>query len=822
MLREFFPTTNIGASIYGGFLHDQNCFCKVFDMKQNLAETLIDINQFLKTNGYEGVQAEEFDETNSYRNEPVTIAPHGYQDQLVLYIERDEVAKTLVDFLINELKRFRDERDWEQFHNPKDLSIALSIEANELLEQFLWKDSSDADAEMVKEELADVFSFALLLLEKYKFNLEEIVIDKIQRNREKYPIAKAKAQLKSIINYRIIMIVYQATKAEFNNDVFNDVIDKRILASFKDRLNRSTAINEIQSWKNSMQYMYKVLSDDTIPDDCGIAIEYEVPQSSKRVDFIITGINEENKEHVIIIELKQWSTASISDKDAIVNTVVNRRLGEHTHPSYQAWSYASLLYGFNETVVSDGINLKPCAYLHNYEPDDVITNEHYKDHLDKAPVYLRGDAGKLRDFIKQYVKYGDNRNILYRIENSRIRPSKMLADSLVKMLKGNPEFVMIDDQKLVYETAVALSMKASEKNKKVLIVKGGPGTGKSVVAINLLVNLTKKGLVTKYVSKNAAPRAVYESRLTGTLRKTEISNLFAGSGAFVTTEPNTFDVLIGDEAHRLNKYSGLYSNLGENQVKEIIRSAKCSIFFIDEDQRVTLKDIGSIQQISIWAHKYDAEIVTMELSSQFRCGGSDGYLAWLDNVLQIRETANYRLEKSDYDFKIFSDPNDLRQAIVEKNKIANKARLVAGYCWRWNSRNDPSKLDVVIPEFNFGMKWNLTNDGSLWIISLDSVNEVGCIHTCQGLEVDYVGVIVGNDMIVRDGKVITDPSKRASSDQSVRGYRQLLETDPVKGKETLRAIIKNTYRTLMTRGIKGCYVYFTDKETERYFRSHLG
>ncbi|MBK8658703.1 MAG: DUF2075 domain-containing protein [Bacteroidetes bacterium] len=352
------------------------------------------------------------------------------------------------------------------------------------------------------------------------------------------------------------MIVYQATKAEFNNDVFNDVIDKRILASFKDRLNRSTAINEIQSWKNSMQYMYKVLSDDTIPDDCGIAIEYEVPQSSKRVDFIITGINEENKEHVIIIELKQWSTASISDKDAIVNTVVNRRLGEHTHPSYQAWSYASLLYGFNETVVSDGINLKPCAYLHNYEPDDVITNEHYKDHLDKAPVYLKGDAGKLRDFIKQHVKYGDNRNILYRIENSRIRPSKMLADSLVKMLKGNPEFVMIDDQKLVYETAVALSMKASEKNKKVLIVKGGPGTGKSVVAINLLVNLTKKGLVTKYVSKNAAPRAVYESRLTGTLRKTEISNLFAGSGAFVTTEPNTFDVLIGDEAHRLNKYSG--------------------------------------------------------------------------------------------------------------------------------------------------------------------------------------------------------------------------------------------------------------------------
>ena len=154
------------------------------------------------------------------------------------------------------------------------------------------------------------------------------------------------------------------------------------------------------------------------------------------------------------------------------------------------------------------------------------------------------------------------------------------------MIKGNMEFVMIDDQKVVYENALALAKQSSENNKNVLIINGGPGTGKSVVAVNLLVALTKKGLLAHYVSKNAAPRAVYQSKLTGTLRQTEISNLFKGSGAFVGCKKNTFDALIVDEAHRLNEKSGLYGNLGENQVKEIIAASKFSVFFIDEDQKV--------------------------------------------------------------------------------------------------------------------------------------------------------------------------------------------------------------------------------------------
>jgi DUF2075 family protein len=567
--------------------------------------------------------------------------------------------------------------------------------------------------------------------------------------------------------------------------------------------------------------MDRIMQDAMIPNDCGIAIEYQIPQTGKRIDFIISGQNEDSKDSVILIELKQWSEARLTSKDSIVETFVGGRIGEHTHPSYQAWSYATLLQGFNEVVYKENIQLHPCAYLHNYVEDGVIRNEFYAEYINKAPVFLKSDAIKLREFIKKHVRYGDRTNILYRIENGKIKPSKMLADSITKMIKGNQEFVMIDDQKVVYENAIALAKHASEKNKQVLIVKGGPGTGKSVVAINLLVELTKLGLLTQYVSKNAAPRAVYEARLTGSVRATEIRNMFRGSGAFIDSPANEYDALIVDEAHRLNKFSGLFGNLGENQIKEIINASKFSIFFLDEDQRVTLKDIGQKEEIIKWAHLSNASIIELELNSQFRCNGSDGYLAWLDNTLQIRETVNQDLSGVDYDFRVLDNPTELRELIVEKNNINNRARLVAGYCWKWSSKKDVNVYDIEFPEYDFRMKWNLTEDGSTWIISPKSVNEVGCIHTCQGLEVDYIGVIIGDDLIVRNGVVITDASKRASSDNSVKGHKKLMKENPEEAKEQLDLIIKNTYRTLMTRGMKGCYIYCTDEETREYFKNGI-
>lgn len=615
------------------------------------------------------------------------------------------------------------------------------------------------------------------------------------------------------------MLVYQSTKEKFSNDILSNNIENIIADIIKRKLNFLVPKNQILAFKNSLIYMDKVISDPEIPNDSGVAIEFQIPQTSKRVDFILTGQDENKIDQVIIIELKQWEEASITEKDGVVITRFAHGLVETSHPSYQAWSYAALINGFNEAVYEGNIKLNPCAYLHNYKDNGVITDDFYKEYLERAPAFLKNDAIKLRNFIKSFVKYGDRGNILYRIEAGKIRPSKILADSLASMLKGNKEFIMIDDQKIVYETALSLAKKSTDRNKNILIVQGGPGTGKSVVAINLLVESTKCGLLSKYVTKNSAPRDVYSSKLTGTLKKTEFGNLFSGSGSFTNCKKNTFDFLIIDEAHRLNEKSGMFKNLGENQVKEIINSSKCAVFFIDEDQRVTLSDIGTIQEITNWAKEMKCNVYQLELASQFRCNGSDGYLAWLDNSLQIRETANVKFENIDYDFRILSSPNELKDIIFEKNKKDNKARLVAGYCWNWVSGSQKNSYDIVIPEHNFQMRWNLKTDGNLWIIKPESVKEVGCIHTCQGLDVDYIGVIIGNDLIVRDGKVLVDPSKRARTDASLKGYKGMLKNNPTEAKKIISLLIKNTYRTLMTRGMKGCYVYFTDKETGEYFKS---
>ena len=613
------------------------------------------------------------------------------------------------------------------------------------------------------------------------------------------------------------MIVYSATKSEFQNDVNLNVIADKILTRFKTQLGHSTSKSEINSWKNSMLYMNNILSDSAIPGNAGVSIEYKVPQTSNRIDFILTGKNQNKSDTAVIVELKQWTDVKRTSKDAIVETFLGKGEREVSHPSYQAWSYAALLHDFNETVREENIALKPCAYLHNCKANDVINHSFYQAHTEKAPTFLKNDTQRLQGFIKQHVKYGDVDNIMYRIDHGKIKPSKNLADKLVSLMEGNPEFIMIDDQKLVFETVLALAEQSTPKNKQVLIVEGGPGTGKSVVAVNLLVELTKRELLTQYVTKNAAPRAVYAAKLQGTYTKSHINNLFKGSGSYHNSDANSLDVLVVDEAHRLNAKSGMFQNLGENQIKEIINAAKHSVFFIDEDQRVTWKDIGETQEIRKWAEQAGAKVQQLELASQFRCNGSQGYLSWVDNSLEIKNTANETLRGIDYDFRVFNSPNELRDHIFKMNRINNKARLVAGYCWDWVSTNEPGKNDIVFEEHNFSMKWNLKTDGSLWIMKPETINEIGCIHTCQGLELDYVGVIIGPDLIVRDGRVITDAAKRSKNDSSVRGYKTLFKNNPDEALARADTIIKNTYRTLMTRGQKGCYIYSTDPETNAYF-----
>ncbi len=615
------------------------------------------------------------------------------------------------------------------------------------------------------------------------------------------------------------MIVYQEAKKQFLHDVRLDLIEDKIEQKVRERLHKKTASNEFMSWMNSMQYMYKVMEDKSIPDESMIAIEYRIPNSNKRVDFIVSGEDQMGRESAVVIELKQWQKMEkVESKEAIVKTNLHGRNVETIHPSYQAWSYVSMIEDYNEDVRRYKINLKPCAYLHNYrlkENDDLV-DECYEYYIDKAPVFTRGDTDRLSKFISKYIKKG-NPEVLYHIDHGRIVPSKSLQDSLSSMLRGNQEFTLIDDQKVVFERALEIVKK--EEKKRVYIVHGGPGTGKTVLAINMLVAILNMDQNVMYVTKNSAPREVYRKKLTdGKYRKAYIDNLFKGSGSFTEAISDDFDCLIVDEAHRLNEKSGMFQNLGENQVKEIINAAKTSIFFVDDFQMVTTKDIGSTNEIKKWCRYFDAEVYEDTLLSQFRCNGSDSYLSWIDNVLEINLEATDDFD-FDYDIRICDSPEEVRELILEKNKINNKSRMVAGYCWNWikEGKNNSDIHDIQIGDF--GMSWNL-GSSSTWAIDPESVNEIGCIHTCQGLEFDYVGVIIGEDLRYDDG-IITDFTKRARTDQSLKGLKGLYKKNKEEALKIADRIIKNTYRTLLTRGQKGCYIYCVDKDLQEYLKKRL-
>ncbi len=608
------------------------------------------------------------------------------------------------------------------------------------------------------------------------------------------------------------MIVYEGTKVSFQRDVMNGTIAGNIDKLFKKLYIPKEQYAEFRSWENSLPRMGLILSDERIPKESQVAIEYQIPLTSKRVDFMIGGRDGEN-ENVVVVELKQWDTCTATSRENVVKAYTGGALREVVHPSQQAYSYAKLIENFNESVRENNISLIPCAYLHNYKNINKgqICHSAYSEAIKDAPVFLQENSEELQNFIAKFIKKPSNKKLFDIIENGKLKPSKSLQDSVGSVLNGKQEFIMIDEQQVAYATILKLVQNTIANDEKhTIIVQGGPGTGKSVIAINLLAKILNNGFSCFYVTKTSAPRATFaKSLIRGEHTLSYLRGLFKSSGTFYDVPLNTFDCLLVDEAHRLNAKSGLYSNQGENQIKEIINASKISVFFIDEDQIISTKDIGSVDEIKKWSKQLGSKVHygdNLKLLSQFRCNGSDGYLAFLDDVLQIRNTANYNWFDLDYDIQFFDNPSNMREAL-RKTNVNNKSRMIAGYCYPWNSRNDKSEYDIEL-ESSFKAKWNFTTDQ--WATDPESFEQVGCIHSSQGLEFDYVGIIIGTDMRYENGNVITDYKKRDKGDATIKGLRM------GKNDELADRIVRNTYKTLLSRGQKGCYVYCEDKALGKY------
>jgi DUF2075 family protein len=615
------------------------------------------------------------------------------------------------------------------------------------------------------------------------------------------------------------VLAYLATKAQFLEDAH--IIEDLVRDAVRENLGLGVGPNEYSSWRNSLgNGMSHIIASPEIPNEAGIAIEYQINKLKNRIDFIVSGREADGTESIVIIELKQWTDIDYSELPEHVNTFVGQKKRDVVHPSYQARSYASLLEMYNEYVYETPVKVTSCAYLHNCPELTVVNDSRYEEALRNTPVFIKGQKNEIVKLISDRIKSGAGVEILKKVDASPTRPSLQLAEAVAQMLQGKEAFVLIDDQKTVLETIIKASNDGLNGKKQVVIIKGGPGTGKSVIAINALSRLMGQRMIARYVTPNAAPRAVFEVNLKSAFKGGEIKELFSGSGNFTGIEENDFDVLIVDEAHRL-KLRTQYSKGGENQISEVIHAAKTSVFFLDEAQKVTWKDIGEESEIARFAQENNAVIHYLELKSQFRCNGSDGYISWLDETLGIIEDTEIGFKGVNYDFKIFQNPSELYEEIRIRNRTNNKSRMLAGYCWDWISKSDLNAYDIEFPNSNFKAKWNLESRGSAWIIDANSIEDIGCIHTSQGLELDYVGVIIGPDFKITEGSLVSDPSGRASTDVSLHGYKKELKENPELAEAKADQIIRNTYRTLMTRGMKGCYIYCTDPEVADYFRKRL-
>ncbi len=620
------------------------------------------------------------------------------------------------------------------------------------------------------------------------------------------------------------MIVYNANKGLFVQDVRTNVIATKILSLIREKGLSAGQDRDFAAWHNSMKFMRDIIDDPEIDDDVQVAIEYNIPQTSKRVDFILIGSNESGKDNIVIVELKQWSKAEIVDDDMhfSVRTFVANDDRIVCHPSYQAYSYSRFMINYSQVIQNQKIHLVPCAYLHNYLPlyKQALSADIYKEWFTSAPFFIMDEVQQFSAFVKSFVtRKSSNGDLLFLIDHGRIKPTKALQDAFSTMVRGTPVFDLLDEQAVCFDICIRTMLQCLKDNKKrTILIQGGPGTGKSVLAVNLLMHFINSACNAAYVTKNSAPRHAFLSILAGNRAENvaEISQLFRSPFGLSNVPANSYDCLIVDEAHRLVKKMYRDWN-GENQVKECINASLMTVFMLDEDQAVTTKDIGSVQEIIKWCEQLGSRLIMRDetkLTSQFRCNGSDAYIQFIDNLLQRgNETIVVPLSELNYDFRIFDDANQMRDALREINAVNNKARMVAGYCYDWNVMHHRGDIDIILPG-GFQARWNLEHD-KIWAINPQSFEEVGCIHTAQGLEFDYVGVLIGKDLTfdIASGRVVTNKNA-ISADDHTSGIRRASDDDA-------RRLILNTYKTLLTRGQKGCFVYCEDDALRDYLKKKV-
>jgi DUF2075 family protein len=619
------------------------------------------------------------------------------------------------------------------------------------------------------------------------------------------------------------MELYQGICLEFIQQTTQNSISSILTSEYKRHFGYLPSQNEIVSWQNSLKDLSELLKTVNFQTQ-GIKLEYFIPLSSLRIDVLLTGISQTNQEQAVLIELKQWQASKPSMLDSEIKTYLGGSLRDVLHPSVQVDSYKNYLQGFLEVFYREvsPIKLDSCVYLHNYvfDIDEPLLDPKFNDYLHNSPIYSKKDIKLLMEYLKSKLGNGSGKAILEKINKSKVRPSKKLLAEANNIIKKNNSYVLLEEQRIVFDHVMAIIKNGLEKTKKqVLIVKGGPGTGKSLIAINLLAELANLGKWAEYVTGSAAFTQSYKKAIGS-----GAGNLFKYTNNYVQPQTEKRDCLIIDEAHRIREkapfgsyFSKIYS--GKLQIEEILDACNIAVFFIDDDQVVLPDEVGNSEYIKEHALRLGCDVWEEELKIQFRCSGNDGFIKWIENTFGIKQTANAMLEPSEsFEFKIFKDPQSIEIELKKKIDKGNSARMVSGFCFPWSK--EVGALDVKIGDFQ--RPWNLREpvDGNpasnLWAYNEKGFGQVGCVYSAQGFEFDYIGVIIGNDLVYDLNSQNWKSNKNLHKGNMIPQNRLSVMTD-----EKYQKIVKNIYRVLLSRGMKGCYIYFMDKDTENFVKTRM-
>ena len=638
-------------------------------------------------------------------------------------------------------------------------------------------------------------------------------------------------------------IIYSAPQSQFFKDVLlNKVVGKMVESSAK--INFSPGKPELNSWNNNVRHVKDLIELSEV-NDTYVTFEYFIPYSRKRIDCVLYGQDKDNKKNVVHIELKQWSNTGVKESDTEGNFMTSDEEPTYTvnaftggayrivpHPSQQVKGYQGYLTNFVETVSSHEVSLTGMAYCYNYFRDSTLStllfDDKYKPLLNEFPTYAADDVEALAKDLYRLLGNGQGLSVFNKMMSSPIRPSMKLLEEVSTMIENaDPSaFSLIEDQ-IVARNIIRDKIKLLSKNKNqksVILVKGGPGTGKTVIALHLIAEMAKSKLNVHYATKSKPLLEGVRTQLKPNSRV-----LFSNVGSFIpySTEENSIDVLFVDEAHRILKsantqFTKAVARTDLSQIDTLVRSAKVSVFFIDDRQAIRGVEIGSSELIRECAARWNAKVDEVELVSQFRCNGSDNYLNWIEQVLYNQEIKSV-FDKTEYDFQVFDDPQKMYDALCVKNAEQGvTARLTAGFCWPWTNHLVDGKLVSDVQIGDFAMPWETHEKITSipkgyvrwyeWAYKPEGIKQVGCIYTAQGFEFDYVGVIIGEDFRYNEitKQIFTD--KSACQDRVLRQNRQ-------GATMTFDDYVRNIYRVLMSRGMKGCYVYCCDPALSRHLKS---